>query len=375
MLADASAIRLRWLSEPAAWHPHWGLPASRAGKQLRTLLAVLSAPAAEDDDEFPDEQLPTVQRLVMQMTNAYDPATCQPDVLFRVALVSRSWAGWVRARLRSSAMAPFWIRMAVGMVRPGAVLHPELLSRHTLRDWLQLELPPPGPSPYPPPKIWLFAQRWAELFAHFCNVGSGEQCQWDGWARMDFEPYVGHEVGHEGEPCVPGGVDLDVDEDYDPFEGEPFVESVRNSISDFREFIEISGDDGSLSRTVARLQQSFNFPQAEFSLSDFSLVDVMRIFAALFPQRSDYDRATGNPDPDDEDDDEPAGTPVPCRWAESVSTLSPAEAAKVDTPWTRFPDRHFSPEELKDAFEALRGPLPWGVGDVFEMDGGPDTDL
>ena len=361
MLAEASAIRLRWLSEPAAWHPHWGVAHSRMGKQLRALFVVLSTPAAEDADESPDEQLPTELRLVMQLTNAFDPATCQPGVVFRFALVNRNWAGWVRARLRSSVMAPFWIRMAVGMVRPGAVLHPELLTRHTLRDWLQLEFQFPHRAQLsewlPPPKMWLSAQRWAELFAHFCNVDD-DQCQWSGWMRLGFRPYINPDGTaasrtHPGRgPATP-------------------AESVRESISDwmvhsgaaFHHEVGPGEGDGprlshtALGRTVSKLLHTLDLPPGDsiWIPSGYPcLIEMMRVFAALFPQQSDYDLATGFQDSDERDGDTEPGTPVPCRWAESVSTLSPAEAAKVNTPWTRFPDRRFSQEELEASFQVVR---------------------
>jgi len=107
---DGSAVRMRWLSEPAAWHPHWSLHGT--GRKQRALFAVLS-PAAEDEDDAPADasiELPPEQLIVLAA--ATDPATCRPEDILRFALVCRTWSGWMRGQLRSSAMAPFWIRMA-----------------------------------------------------------------------------------------------------------------------------------------------------------------------------------------------------------------------------------------------------------------------
>ena len=117
----------------------------------------------------------------------------------------------------------------------------------------------------------------------------------------------------------------------------------------------------SLGRTVGTLLQ-----QVTNNLrSTGGLFELMRVFAPLFPQKCDFDAATGWVDSDDIPSDEEEeerqrlldtrGEPVPCRWvAESARARLPAaEAAKVNSVWSKFPEQEFSDQERFDALVQL----------------------
>ena len=358
----AAAIRMRWLSEsPAVWHPDWCRPTTPTGQRLRSLLAMLDAQPVPLEQVAADpstEALPLVAQLVLRHGDLVDARMSNPNDILTVALVSHGCADYVRRYLRSSAMDTFWERMACGMVREGAVLHPELVTKDTLSAWLSADrwervMDPESRShaPFnrPPPKLWLHAQRWAELFAHFCNVGT-EQCRWDGWMRMEILPYV-----------EPDGTLAQIKTGMEPVD---FGTHLMSSLSDWMIYHGAQVYTGSLGRTVQTLAKEVA------NLGVESLFDIARIFAPLFPQECDFDAATGWVDPDDlpSDDEElyqqtldaHQGTPVPCRWNEvrGQERLPAAEAAKVDTVWSPYTEREISPTEWVVAHSAWARSLP-----------------
>jgi hypothetical protein len=351
--ASDTAVRLRWLSEsPTSWDPRWNRPSTPTGKRLQALLAVLETPLVRLE-EVVDALcgLPLVLQLVLRHGGLLDSRTCDPATVLSVSLVSVSCAAYVGKHLRSGAADKLWARLACGMVREGAVLHPELVARGTLREWLNLERWV-GPSPRPlgkrlPPKFWLQAQRWAELFAHFCNV-SNDQCQWSGWMRLEIVPYV----EADGRP-------VDIGNGMGEIE---FGSRLVSSLTDFLVLHDPSRVT-SLGRTVSTLLEQFTGMHPG---SQGCLFELMRLFAPLFPQKCDFDAASGWVDSDDIASDEEEeerrqrildtrGEPVPCRWVDegARARLPAAEAAKVNSVWSKFPEQEFPFEERADALVQL----------------------
>ena len=118
----------------------------------------------------------------------------------------------------------------------------------------------------------------------------------------------------------------------------------------------------SLGRTVDTLLRQFTSMNPR---SRGGLFELMRLFAPLFPQKCDFDAATGWVDSDDvaaEEDEEERqrildtrGEPVPCRWVDKSvrARLPAAEAAKVSSVWSQFSEQGFSDEERADALVQL----------------------
>ena len=350
--ASETAVRLRWLSEsPTSWDPRWNGPSTPTGQRLLALLAVLEAPSVRLD-EVMDALcgLPLVFQLVLRHGGLLDAHTCDPATVLSVSLLSVSCAAYVGKHLRSCAADKLWVRLACGMVRDGAVLHPELVTRGTLREWLSLErwVEPTHRQPGEalPPKSWLQAQRWAELFAHFCNVGDN-QWQWSGWMQLEFAPCV----EADGRPVDIGNGTEEIE----------FYFRLVTSLTDFLALHDPRRGT-SLGRTVDTLLRQFTSMNPR---SRGGLFELMRLFAPLFPQKCDFDAATGWVDSDDvaaEEDEEERqrildtrGEPVPCRWVDKSARarLPAAEAAKVSSVWSQFSEQQFSDEERADALVQL----------------------
>ena len=138
-----------------------------------------------------------------------------------------------------------------------------------------------------------------------------------------------------------------------------------NSLTDFLVLHDPSRRT-SLGRTVGTLAQQF----ADMNLGSggglsIGFFELTRLFAPLFPQKCDFDAATGWVDSDDIASDEEEeerqrildtrGEPVPCRWLDenARARLSAVEAAKVNSVWSKFPEQEFSVEERHDAIVQL----------------------
>ena len=332
--ATDGALRLRWLGEAVAWH----VPTAANTVKLRSLVQVLASPALPT----PQLALPRgtgsqwhaeMVLAALTVTGLAEAASwLHPSQVLGLALLGRHSAAWVRQLLRSLAMDAFFSRLACGCVRPSAVLHPELLaggSRAILASWLGSEVQARACTndTYFQRNEHLHIQHLAELWAHFCNIGDMGQCQSLPWRRLSFDPFLTRcSRSTWGWRPSPSSSKMDL------------LAEIKESISDYMVCPNVNPNAelrAAAGATMRWLHSPLFLGQPSVN-ANRTLQSLLRKYASLFPQKSDWQLAATcreEMEPEDCDDHQQAeyeaavahakqrygerygGAPVPCRWA------------------------------------------------------------